>query len=121
MRGMGLALTQAMNAAFRFFHRPLLLILGLGLGLALGACTDLDGTGDLRTQISCENYCEQAKECNDNVDAQDCIDRCLGSVDDCMADEQEQALDQLDDCATESCNDFAGCTIEAGAQCYFGL
>ncbi|NVB38599.1 hypothetical protein G6O69_12230 [Pseudenhygromyxa sp. WMMC2535] len=103
-------------------YRPLLLVAGLGFGLVLGACAgDLDGTGDLRTQISCEDYCAQAKSCDEDLDEQDCIDNCVDTIDDCMADEQEEALDQIDECATEACGDFAGCTIDAGAACYFGL
>jgi hypothetical protein len=36
-------------------------------------------------------------------------------------DEQEAALDDLDECAEDSCNDFLACTIGAGAECVFGI
>lgn len=100
-----------------------LFAIGLTLGMltGLGGACDRDGTGALRTEISCQDYCDQAKSCDDEVDVDACVSDCRNTVDDCMADEREEALDQLDECAAESCNDFGACTIEAGAECFFGL
>jgi hypothetical protein len=42
-------------------------------------------------------------------------------MDDCMANDQEDALDDLGGCAEDSCDDVAGCTIGAGLECVFGL
>jgi hypothetical protein len=43
------------------------------------------------------------------------VNTCLNRVADCMADERDAALDQFGICASESCDDFTGCTIDAGA------
>lgn len=90
-------------------------LLGLGAGMA---CT---GTGPVRIDATCEDYCAKAKECSDGVDVDDCVDSCKEQIGDCMADEQEQALDDLDSCAADSCDDFLGCTIGAGIKCTFGI
>lgn len=90
------------------------------MGAALGAC-EREGTGDTRIALTCADYCRQAADCDDEVDKDACKDDCEATMDDCMADEQEQALDDLDACAGDSCDDFAGCTIGAGLQCSFGL
>lgn len=89
-------------------------------GLTLGACLE-DGTSDLRQEHTCSDYCATAKACDDEVDEDECVADCLDAMGSCMADEQEASLDRLDECAAESCDDFAGCTIDAGAQCYFGI
>ncbi|MBK6919891.1 MAG: hypothetical protein IPH07_21015 [Deltaproteobacteria bacterium] len=94
-------------------------ILGFAMS-QIGAC-ERDGTGDLRVHQSCKAYCQQAASCDDDVDEDDCISRCENTVDDCMADEQEQALDDLDVCSDETCDEVASCTIGAGLQCAFGL
>jgi hypothetical protein len=97
--------------------------LGLVLGLAaaqLPAC-ERNGTGDLRISRTCADYCAAAVGCNDDLDEDDCASRCEDAMDDCMADDQEDALDDLDACAEDSCDDFAGCTIGAGLECAFGL
>lgn len=94
----------------------------LSLGfLSAVACGDGTGTGEVRVNMTCEAYCDQANMCNDNVDFDNCVDDCEDTVDDCMADEQEQALDELDACSAESCNDFGACTVGAGLQCAFGV
>lgn len=91
-----------------------------GFTFALSGCEDLDGTGDLRVELSCNNYCQKAKDCDDEVDMAECEANCESAVNDCMADEQEQALDDLDDCAQDSCDDFGACTVAAGLECAFG-
>ncbi len=92
------------------------LMLGLVSAVACG-----NGTGSVRVNMTCEAYCDQATECNDNVDFDNCVDNCEDTIDDCMADEQEQALDDLDSCSAESCNEFGACTVGAGLQCAFGV
>jgi hypothetical protein len=94
------------------------LVFGMGVGLSF-ACGN--GTGDLRVKITCESYCERAHECNDDVDENECVDDCRDTIDDCMADEAEQTLDDLDSCSAEECDEFGGCTIGAGLQCAFGV
>jgi len=109
---------------FTVSFRRVLLVLAAGVGLTLGACSDADDDGldvDFGAEASCEDYCAKAKTCDDDRDEQECINNCVDSLDDCMADERDQAIDQVDMCAAESCDDIVGCTIDAGAQCYFGL
>ena len=85
------------------------------VGVVAGACSP---TGDLRVANTCEDYCNRAIDCNDNLDYEDCVRDCQDSVDDCDNDaDAEEALDQLDSCVTVSCNDFAGCTVEAYVEC----
>jgi hypothetical protein len=93
----------------------------LGLALAQLQACERDGTGDFRIEQTCEDYCAQAKTCNDDLDEDACIENCTNTMDDCMADEQEEALDDLDTCGNESCDDFAACTIGAGLECAFGI
>ncbi len=104
-------------------HSPFRVLLGLGLGLMaaqLNAC-ERDGTGDLRIGRTCSDYCDTAVSCNDEVDEDACKSDCEDAMNDCMADDQEAALDDLDECAEDSCNDFLACTIGAGAECVFGI
>lgn len=88
--------------------------------LSAQAC-EREGTGDLRINATCRDYCKQATACDDSVDVDDCRDDCEATMGDCQADEQENALDDLDNCATDSCSEFGACTIGAGLQCTFGI
>jgi len=108
--------------------RPAMVALAAFAGLALGACRQSDADDDdddsaatLEVRNACADYCAMAKVCNDNVDEENCYEGCLDNMTNCQVDEQAEALDKLRECADESCNDFLGCTIEVGAQCYFGL
>ena len=101
--------------------RRICLLLGaLAVGAAIGAC-EREGTGNARIALTCADYCRQAHDCDGDVDVDDCKDDCKNTMEDCMADEQEQALDDLDACSDESCDEFGGCTIGAGLQCSFGI
>lgn len=97
---------------------PFMYLGGLLLGAGIAACT---GTGPVRIDATCEDYCAKAHECSDSVDVDDCVADCKDQIGDCMADEQEEALDSLDDCAANSCNEFIGCTVGAGLACSFGI
>lgn len=106
--------------------RPLFIGLAAVAGLALSGCPDDDPGYDdepvpLEVQTACNAYCARAVECNDDRDEQDCKTSCYDAMGACMADEQAEALSQLEACAQESCNDFIKCSIQAGATCVFGL
>lgn len=94
------------------------------LGAVLG-CNDDDGgqagVDDAELQSTCQAYCDHARTCDDEVVIASCVQKCKDRMSDCMADEQSAALDDLNRCATEGCDDFTGCTIGAGLQCTFGL
>ncbi len=90
-------------------------------GLACEEDDGIFGVTDLRIADACEDYCNQARACDDELDVDDCISRCENTLDDCMADEQEEAVDDVEACAEESCDDFTACTIGAGLQCSFGI
>ncbi len=94
---------------------------GALVGLLIAQACEREGTGDIRINATCRDYCNQAADCNDDIDVDDCRADCESTMEDCQADEQEEALDDLDDCAVESCNEFGACTIGAGLQCSFGL
>ena len=81
-----------------------------------------DGDGNAaEIQSTCDTYCNKSQTCDDGETLEQCVADCKAQLGDCMADEQEQALDDLDSCAADSCDDFAGCTIGAGLQCAFGI
>ncbi len=101
--------------------RPLALVLGGFAALITGACNDSDDDLPLFGRLDCQNYCERAKDCNDNTNVDNCVDNCIENMGDCQADEQQDALDQLNMCSDVACNDFTGCSIDAGLTCYFGL
>jgi len=92
------------------------ILIGAILGLTPG-CQN----GEVETAIDCFQYCSKAAECDGDVDRDECEESCKENLNDCMGDERDQAQEQLDSCSDESCDDFTACTIEAGAQCYFGL
>ena len=94
-----------------------LLTLGVTIVGASLACS----IEEIETEIDCAEYCRQASECDDDVDREECRNDCEDTLNDCMEDEREEAQDKLDECSQSSCDDFTGCTIEAGAQCFFGL
>lgn len=91
--------------------------------LCAAGCKDDRGSTVMADDIdsTCESYCQKARTCDDEVMASECVASCKDRVGDCMADEQAQVLDDLDTCAANACDDFAGCTIGAGFQCAFGL
>lgn len=93
-----------------------------GLAVAQSAVACADEPGDtLSAKIDCYKYCKHAKSCNGDLNQKECENDCKDSLNECKADEVDEAQDRLDECAAESCDDFTGCTIDAGAQCYFGL
>ncbi len=91
---------------------------------SVGCDTDGDGAGvieEIQISGSCSDYCDKAAECDSNVDADECKSDCESTVTDCQADEQQETLDTLDECSEDACNEFGGCTVEAGLQCVFGV
>lgn len=103
---------------------PLLFAFAAVAGLALGACMeddDDDWDPPLEVRNSCEDYCAQAKLCDDDVNEQNCRDKCTNAMGNCQTDELDIAVDELRQCSNETCDDFVGCTISVGAQCAFGI
>ena len=105
-------------------------VLVFTVGMAVG-CTeggdnssndDDSGTDNTaRIASTCQSYCAKAHTCDDDKTVEQCVADCKANLGDCMVDEQGEALDDLDGCAAESCDDFGACTIGAGLQCTFGL
>jgi hypothetical protein len=104
-------------------------LLFLGVLACLGACrvdVEEDGDGvDIEpidpVERTCTNYCERQAECDDEVNTEDCVDDCVDTAGNCQADEQEQALAELDECAEETCDDIGECTVGASLECYLGI
>jgi hypothetical protein len=105
-------------------------LLFLGVLASLAACrvdVEGDGDGDLdldpvsTIESSCTGYCERQAECDDEVNTDDCINDCVDAAGDCQADEQEQAIEELEACAEESCDDIGECAVGAGLECYLGI
>lgn len=113
--------TEKAPRTLSFYLRPLLLVLAGSTAMMAGACGDTEDDLPLFGKLDCQNYCERKKDCNDNTNLDNCVNNCIDSMSDCQADEQQNALDQLDSCSDMACNDFTGCAIDAGLTCYFGL
>lgn len=113
--------TEKTSRSFAYFLRPLVLVLGGATALMAGACNESEDDLPLFGKLDCQNYCDRKKDCNDNTDVDNCVDNCIDSMSDCQADEQQEALDQLASCEDVACNEFNGCSIDAGLTCYFGL
>lgn len=105
---------------FKNLRWPLCLVLGM-LAAQLNVGCKGDGTSDALVSRTCADYCSTVAACDDDVEEDDCVSRCENTMEDCMADEQEHALDDLAACAEESCDDVAACRVGAGLQCTFGL
>lgn len=82
---------------------------------------DDSGASAVEIESTCQAYCDKAVECDDDVTLTTCVADCKENMGDCMADEQEKALSDLNSCAADACDDFTGCTIGAGLQCTFGV
>jgi hypothetical protein len=108
-------------------HRYVLSLIFFGFGAVTGlACGD-DGGGSISgaslkdINASCQAYCDKARVCDDEVVISQCVADCKDRLGDCMADEQQQTVDDLNTCADDACDDFRLCTAGAGLQCRFGL
>jgi hypothetical protein len=102
------------------------MLTGALLMMVTGCVIDADGDGDPDVgpdpvATSCSDYCDHRAECDDEVDVDSCTADCIDNADNCQADEQAQALAELEACAQESCDDVLGCTIDASLECYFGV
>jgi hypothetical protein len=99
------------------FVRPAGVVLAATLGFVLGACGP---ASEHRMNKVCKRYCDHAVECDDNTDWDDCVDNCVNQAMDCDSDQDvAAALDILNDCSAESCNNVAGCTVDAWVECNF--
>ncbi|HEY0133298.1 MAG TPA: hypothetical protein VGB85_04440 [Nannocystis sp.] len=72
-------------------------------------------------QSTCDTYCNKSQTCDDGETLEQCVADCKAQLGDCMADEQDQVMQELRDCAQESCDDFGSCTFGTGLQCTFGI
>lgn len=90
----------------------------MGVGVLTMAL--LTGCADRVTTV-CADYCAQLAMCDDETDVEACEADCADAAGNCQADEQEQALDELEVCAAESCDDILVCTVGASLECYLGI
>lgn len=102
-------------------NAPLLFLSGLFLLNQVVACSDDDDDDELPIEVDCTPYCERAMLCDEDEELDECISDCEEFLGNCRADQIQNAQDQLDVCAEETCDEFTECTIDAGLQCYFGL
>ena len=98
----------------------LLVAAGLVLAQCAVACADEPGE-TLTAKLDFKRYCAKAENCNGDVNQAECENDCQEALNECQADEVDEAQDRLDECAAETCDDFTACTVDAGAQCYFGI
>jgi hypothetical protein len=113
--------TQTRNSSWFSLEFACLLAIGGLAGVLFGACKDDGDDLGVFGEQDCKQYCDRVVDCDGNKDRQDCIDNCIDRMGNCQADEQDAALDQLQDCSNATCDNIVGCTIDAGATCYFGL
>lgn len=98
------------------------ILMAVVLCAGMGCRDDRGGSAtEQEIESACESYCQKARTCDDEVSTAECTADCRDRMGDCMADEQAQAVDDLEQCAADACDDFTGCTIGAGLQCAFGL
>jgi hypothetical protein len=91
-----------------------LLIAGM-FGVTLGACGP---HSQHRINKVCKRYCQRAFDCNDNTNYDECLDDCVTEANDCESESDvEAALDILEDCVADSCNQVATCTAESWLEC----
>ena len=76
---------------------------------------------DAEIQSTCDTYCNKSQTCDGDETLEQCVADCKAELGDCMADEQEQVMQELRDCAAETCDDFGACTFGTGLQCKFGI
>lgn len=102
-------------------RNPLTYLLAMGLGLAvaeLSACADEVDPAEV--DQACERYCARAVECGQADDFEDCFDNCETLVSDFCVD-QEDAVNVLESCVRDTCEEVEGCIIDAGLECIFGI
>ena len=91
------------------------LLLAAGFGVTLGACGP---HSEHRINKVCKRYCERAVDCNDATVYDDCVDDCVNTATDCDSETDiEAALDILEDCTADSCNQVVACTVDAWLEC----
>ncbi len=104
-----------MNAAK--LVRPASLLVAALVGMVLGACGP---HSEYRIEKTCKKYCARAVDCNDNISFDTCVNDCVDTANDCNSDSDiEQALDILETCADEACNDVAACVADSWIECAF--
>ncbi|MFV8751153.1 hypothetical protein ACNOYE_11465 [Nannocystaceae bacterium ST9] len=87
------------------------------IGLVAGACGP---HSEYRIEKVCKKHCARVVDCNDTIEFDDCVSDCIDISDDCDSDADiEQALDILETCPEEACNDVPGCATEAWVECTF--
>jgi len=100
----------------------LLLALAAVTGIALGACQEeKQAEASPEIEMACTEYCERHAECDDEVKADECTNECIAVLDACETLEPDEAIDQVEECGAESCDDFNRCRLSAGVQCVFGI
>ena len=90
----------------------------------VGACSREEhepGATLAQIDAGCMSYCQKAGECNKSIRPDNCETRCQNRLNRCRANEQADAVADLEACAIDSCVDFAACAIGAGLECTFGL
>lgn len=100
-------------------------VLAVLVGASFGCRDEGDGASGVvstaEIKSACEAYCARGKACDEATDLVMCLSDCRDRMADCMQDEQRQAVDDLNDCGAESCEDFNRCAIGVGLQCTFGI
>jgi hypothetical protein len=94
--------------------RPAAFLVAALIGLGAGACKH----SELRIETVCKRHCSRVVDCNDNLDYDNCVSDCIDTSDDCASENDvEAALDKLDLCPDQACNELLGCGTEAWIEC----
>ena len=97
------------------------LMVGAIAGLTCAHNTDKSASVPLKVHSSCDEYCDRRAECDDDVNAAKCRERCVDVMANCQADEQNRALNDLTGCTRQTCDVVDTCAIGAGSTCIFGI
>jgi hypothetical protein len=103
-----------MSTSRKFAQIASLLLAGV-FGVTLGACGP---HSEHRINKVCKRFCLRAVDCNDQTNYDTCLDDCVDQANNCESeDDVEAALDILQDCEADSCNQVGTCTVEAWFEC----
>jgi len=108
---------------FSFEKSPIVVapFVALAFGGLLG-CTE--AADDLRTRVSCADYCSKSFECRgqdpSNDESRACVSNCRDSMENrCGNDNQAAANQAINRCVDRSCAEFRACMVfDAAPECF---
>ena len=88
----------------------------------LAGCSEVkEEIGEAQIESACTDYCDQARDCDDEIDETLCQSDCVDAIEDCTDSDREDAINDLRDCAALDCeaDGFPSCTVAEELECAF--